>query len=175
MSIFFFTCMKWSYLCCCAGLQQLDQWPVWILLGYDGSLPQPSACKDHLQRWENWRSRVSEPRGEFQGRTMVDQCNMRVMVMLVIHPDLIIYKLFTTPIHAAFWLDHWSYFPVLECSWSTDEVMITMWLCAAGVHTKPSLEGSWRHVEAVRHLPQSAPASLQHHWSGNLLWHLGVH
>lgn len=27
-----------------AGLQQLDEWPVRLLVGHDGSLPEPSAC-----------------------------------------------------------------------------------------------------------------------------------
>lgn len=44
-----------------------------------------------------------------------------------------------------------------------------------GVHSESAVEGPWGHAEAVRHLPEPPPASLQHLWSRDLLWHLGVH
>lgn len=45
----------------------------------------------------------------------------------------------------------------------------------AGVHAEPPLEGPRRYAEAVRHLSESAPPSLQNLRARNLLRHLGVH
>lgn len=121
-------------------------------MGHDGSLPHPSAREDHLQGWKHGWNWISEPRGDFTS-----------------YCTLILTETTSVCCKTSFWKNTNSEnFFYLLLIYKLSCLLIT------GFHSESTLERSWRHAEAVRYMFEWVTAALQHLWSRNLFWHLGV-